>query len=128
MQRLENNPGLVVLATNHRSHLDDAFSRRFTFIVRFTYPDAVLSKRMWQDVWPPGMRLADNVDYAQLAQTALTGANIRNIALLASWLAAESRCVTVEHIQRALRRELNKIGRLPAIFLVFSHSVTLFKG
>ncbi|MCS4320817.1 ATP-dependent 26S proteasome regulatory subunit [Serratia sp. BIGb0234] len=113
LQRLESHPGLVVLATNHRSHLDDAFSRRFTFIVRFSYPDTALRKRMWQSAWPPGIQVADDVDYEQLAQTALTGANIRNIALLASWLAAESPCVTVEHIQRALRRELSKIGRLP---------------
>ncbi|BEM38643.1 ATPase [Serratia marcescens] len=113
LQRLESHPGLVVLATNHRSHLDDAFSRRFTFIVRFSYPDTALRKRMWQSAWPPSIQVADDIDYTQLAQTALTGANIRNIALLASWLAAESPCVTVEHIHRALRRELIKIGRLP---------------
>ncbi|HEI8868275.1 TPA: ATP-binding protein [Serratia odorifera] len=113
LQRLESHPGLVVLATNHRSHLDDAFSRRFTFIVRFTYPDAALRKRMWQEVWPQDIALAEDIDFSQLAQTALTGANIRNIALLASWLAADSPRVTDSHIQRAIKRELSKIGRLP---------------
>lgn len=113
LQRLESHPGLVVLATNHRSHLDDAFSRRFTFIVRFSHPDAALRERMWRSAWPPSIRIADDIDYAQLAQIALTGANIRNIALLASWLAAEYPYVMAEHIQRAVQRELIKIGRLP---------------
>lgn len=112
LQRLEQHPGLVVLATNHRSHLDDAFSRRFTFMVRFTYPDAALRERMWQKAWPLGMALAEDVVFSQLAQTALTGANIRNIALLASWLAADAP-ITAMHVQRALQRELSKIGRRP---------------
>ncbi|PHM38153.1 putative vacuolar sorting ATPase [Xenorhabdus mauleonii] len=114
LQRLERHPGLVVLATNHRSHLDDAFSRRFTFIVRFAYPDASLRERMWQKAWPKEITLAEDVDFARLAQTALTGANIHNIALLSMWLAGESSAITDAHIQRALRRELSKIGRLPA--------------
>ncbi len=45
LQRLENYPGLVILATNNRSHLDSAFNRRFTFITRFTYPDEALRKK-----------------------------------------------------------------------------------
>jgi AAA+ superfamily predicted ATPase len=113
LQRFEQHPGLVVLATNHRSHLDDAFSRRFTFMVRFTYPDAVLREKMWRQVWPSSMTLAEEIDFAQLAQTALTGANICNIALLASWLAADAPCITVAHIQQALLRELSKMGRRP---------------
>ncbi|MGP2966188.1 ATP-binding protein [Serratia marcescens] len=113
LQRFEQHPGLVVLATNHRSHLDDAFSRRFTFIVRFSYPDAALREKMWRQAWPSGIKLAADLDFAQLAQTPLTGANIRNIALLAAWLAADAGCITSAHIQHALLRELSKIGRRP---------------
>lgn len=35
LQRIEDFPGIVILATNIRSHLDDAFARRFQSVIRF---------------------------------------------------------------------------------------------
>ncbi|MBD2781711.1 ATP-binding protein [Xenorhabdus szentirmaii] len=115
LQRLENYPGLVILSTNHRSHLDNAFNRRFTFITRFTYPDEVLRKKMWQSIWPENINVSQDVDFDKLAQRAgITGANIRNIALLSSLFAAENnqKEVNNNHIETALSRELDKVGRL----------------
>jgi hypothetical protein len=115
LQRLESYPGLVVLATNNRSHLDEAFTRRLTFITRFPFPDAALRERIWRSIWPSHVALADDIDFAALAhKEMITGANIRNAALLATWLATEegAPCVGIAHIVRALQRELVKIGRL----------------
>ncbi|MDB6367723.1 ATP-binding protein [Photorhabdus bodei] len=115
LQRLEDYPGLVILATNNRSHLDSAFNRRFTFITHFTYPDELLRKRMWQTIWPEQLKLSDEIDFAHLAKRSdLTGANIRNIALLASILAADNNSEKIDnqHIERAVTLELNKTGRL----------------
>lgn len=115
LQRLENYPGLVILATNHRNHLDAAFSRRLTFMIRFPFPDVNLRERMWRTIWPAAVQLADNIDFHLLAQRAeMTGANIRNAALLASWLAADEgdSHIQLHHIERAIKRELAKIGRV----------------
>lgn len=112
LQRLEQHPGLVILATNHRSHLDDAFSRRFTFITRFTYPDEDLRLKMWQQAWPESTCLANDIDWARLARVKLTGANIRNVAYLTSLLAANEACITADLIARVLKRELEKVGRI----------------
>ncbi|SCB72281.1 ATPase family associated with various cellular activities (AAA) [Kosakonia oryzendophytica] len=115
LQRLESYTGLVILATNNRSHLDEAFTRRLSFIIRFPFPDITLRERMWRGIWPAEIRVAEDVDFAALARRAeITGANIRNIALLASWLAADnqSTCVEQKHIERALQRELAKMGRV----------------
>lgn len=115
LQRLEEHPGLVILSTNNRGALDDAFSRRFTFIARFAFPDAGLRECLWRSIWPTAVRVGDDVDFAILAQRAqLTGASIRNIALLATWLAEEERSPSVcfRHIDQAFRRELGKVGRL----------------
>ncbi|WP_323836671.1 ATP-binding protein [Photorhabdus africana] len=115
LQRLEDYPGLVILATNNRSHLDSAFNRRFTFMTHFTYPDEILRKKMWQTIWPEQLKLSDEIDCAHLAKRSdLTGANIRNIALLASILAADNNSEKIEnqHIERAVILELNKSGRL----------------
>jgi len=116
LQRLENYPGLVILATNNRNHLDSAFNRRFTFITRFTWPDADLRAQMWRAIWPASLKLARDVDFTALAaRNELTGASIRNVALLSAVLAAEekSKQIYQRHIEHAIGRELGKIGRLP---------------
>ncbi|PHM45269.1 putative vacuolar sorting ATPase [Xenorhabdus mauleonii] len=115
LQRLESYPGLVILATNNRSHLDSAFSRRFTFITCFTYPSEEERKKMWQIIWPDNLKLSGDIDFGKLAkQVDLTGANIRNIALLTSILAESEHCEQIEnrHLKRAIKLELNKMGRL----------------
>lgn len=38
LQRIEDYPGIVILATNARSHIDDAFARRFQSTVNFARP------------------------------------------------------------------------------------------
>jgi hypothetical protein len=115
LQRLENYPGLVVLATNNRTHLDEAFTRRLTFIVRFPFPDKTMREQLWRNIWPSRVKLDKKIDFAALAHREdLTGANIRNVAMLATWLAADAQapCVQQKHIDRALKRELSKLGRV----------------
>ncbi|WP_445374817.1 ATP-binding protein [Photorhabdus tasmaniensis] len=115
LQRLEDYPGLVILATNNRSHLDSAFNRRFSFITHFTYPDEELRKKMWWAIWPEQLRLSDEINFEYLAKRAdITGANIRNIALLSSILAANDNNEQIEnkYIERAIILEFNKVGRL----------------
>ncbi|MNJ32231.1 hypothetical protein D3C77_268920 [compost metagenome] len=59
--------------------------------------------------------MSDDIDFSALAKNAeLTGANIRNIALMSAWLAANegANAITGEHIRLALQRELEKVGRL----------------
>lgn len=115
LQRLEHFPGVVILSTNNRSHLDSAFNRRFTFITRFTYPDEALRHKMWQKIWPKDIKVSPEVDFQKLAQRVnITGANIRNIALLASLFAEGNgkQEVCPDDIELALVRELAKLGRV----------------
>ncbi|MGV3346990.1 ATP-binding protein [Enterobacteriaceae bacterium LUAb1] len=115
LQRFEEYPGLVILATNNRNYLDEAFTRRLTFIIRFPFPDVILREKMWRNIWPEALTLAEDINFTELAGKAeITGANIKNIALLAAWLAAEegSSGIKNTHIQRALGRELKKLGRV----------------
>lgn len=115
LQRMETHSGLIILSTNHRSHLDNAFSRRFSFIIQFDHPDHATRLRLWQAAWPTQVRLAEDMDFERLAAMAdVSGANIRNIALAATWLAADAGepRIGMPHIQHALKRELAKTGRL----------------
>ena len=105
-----------MLSTNNRGHLDSAFTRRLTFMARFELPDVTLRTQMWERIWPAGVERSADINWAELAKRAeLTGAGIRNVALLASWLAARAkRPVGMVDIERAMRRELGKTGRLMA--------------
>jgi SpoVK/Ycf46/Vps4 family AAA+-type ATPase len=94
--------------------MDQAFTRRMRFIVDFPFPEEEDRLRIWRTVWPCEVPLAADVDLAALArQFRLTGGSIRNIALAATFLAAEQgQAVSMRHLMRAARRELQKMGRL----------------
>jgi ATP-dependent 26S proteasome regulatory subunit len=115
LQKMEEYEGVVILATNFRRNMDEAFTRRMHHIVEFPFPDADLRERIWKGLVPETAPLAVGVDFAFLArQFELSGGNIRNVALSAAFLAAE--CggeICMEHFIRATARELQKLGRLP---------------
>ncbi len=80
LQRLEEHPGLVILASNFKSNIDAAFTRRFQAIVPFTAPNFEERFKLWQLALPQGFRYAPEVDLHTLAKTYdITGANITNV-------------------------------------------------
>jgi len=113
LQKMEEYEGVAILATNLRANLDDAFLRRLNFVVHFPFPDEAQRLRIWQQIWPEATPLAENVDLEFLAhEYKLTGGNIKNIALAATFLAAQdSSSVTMSHLLQATRREYQKLGK-----------------
>jgi AAA+ superfamily predicted ATPase len=113
LQKMDEYNGMTILATNLRQNMDDAFLRRLHAIVEFLFPDEGYRRRIWQVTFPREAPVADDVDFAVLArEVRLSGAYIRNIALLAAFYAAsEARPIGLQHIARAARREHEKLGR-----------------
>jgi AAA+ superfamily predicted ATPase len=116
LQKMEEYEGIVILATNYRNNVDDAFVRRMHHIVEFPLPDAEYRERIWAGLVPPSAPLASDVDFRFLArQFELAGGNIRNIVLAAAFLAAEEgRPMRMEHFILGTSRELQKMGKMPA--------------
>ena len=114
LQKMEEYPGIAILSTNLRQNMDAAFTRRMRFIVDFPFPEQEDRLRIWKTVWPAEVPLAPDVDFPLLAQQfRLSGGSIRNVALSAAFLAAEEHHeVSMRHLMRATRRELQKMGRL----------------
>ncbi|MEV6871437.1 AAA family ATPase [Amycolatopsis sp. NPDC051128] len=114
LQKVEEYEGVVVLATNLRQNIDDAFTRRIRFVVEFPFPDAADRQRIWGALFPPAAPLSADVDFAHLAgEFPVTGANIRNIVVNAAFFAAaDGGTITAPHILRGARREFDKIGKL----------------
>ena len=53
---MEGYPGAVILATNFRRNIDDAFVRRLDFVIDFPFPEPEDRKRIWERVLPPTRR------------------------------------------------------------------------
>ena len=114
LQQVEQYDGIVLLATNLRQNLDEAFTRRIRFVVEFPFPDAESRARIWRTHFPAAAPLAPDVDVDVLAREfAVAGGTIRNIALNAAFLAAaDGGVIDRRHILHGARREFEKIGQL----------------
>jgi len=114
LQKMEEYDGIVVLATNLRKNLDEAFARRMHFSVEFPQPEEPDRLRIWRGIFPREAPISADVDLAFMArQFKITGGNIKNVALGAAFLAAgDGGKIKMEHLIRATKREFQKIGRL----------------
>lgn len=113
LQRMEEYDGVALLSTNLRGNLDAAFVRRLAFTIHFPFPDAASRTAIWRGVWPAEVPIAPEVDFSAFAtQFALSGGNIKNIALAAAFLAAsDGGLVDTQHLVAATRREYQKLGK-----------------
>ena len=111
LQRMEAYRGLAILTTNRKSALDTAFLRRLRFIINFPFPDAAQRAEIWQRIFP-GDTPKQGLDIHKLALLNIAGGNIRNIALNAAFLAADTgESVRMKHLLHATRCEYTKIEK-----------------
>lgn len=113
LQQMEEHEGIIILASNYKKNLDDAFLRRLQFAVEFPIPDEASRKEIWIGMFPENARLGEDMDFNFLSKFKLTGGNIKNIALLSAVLAADgSGVIGMKEILRALKREFQKMGKI----------------
>jgi SpoVK/Ycf46/Vps4 family AAA+-type ATPase len=111
LQRMESYRGLAILTTNLKSVLDPSFLRRIRFAVQFPFPDVTQRAEIWRRVFPPQTPL-QALDCTRLARLAVTGGNIRAIAMNAAFLAADAgEPVGMTHLLRAAQGECTKLER-----------------
>jgi len=115
LQRMETYEGLAILTTNMRQNLDPAFLRRLRFIIDFPRPDAEARETIWRQCLPVEAHRLDEAAFRLLARKIdLTGGHIRQITLRAAFIAAAAgQRIDLEHIVRAARAELAKLGMPP---------------
>jgi len=114
LQKMEEYEGAVILATNLKNNMDEAFVRRMHYTVEFPFPDEGARKRIWDKIYPPQVPLSETIDFDFLSKNIkISGGNIKNIAVTAAFYAAEEdRPVNMEHLVPAIKREFQKIGKL----------------
>ena len=114
LQKIEEYEGVVILATNLRSNIDDAFTRRIRLIVDFPSPDAERRMKIWKVHFPTATPMSDDIDCEFLAKEfQLEGGSIKNIVVNAAFLAYRNGgVINMEHLLHGTRLEYEKIGKL----------------
>ena len=113
LQRLDSYDGVVLMASNFRKNMDEAFLRRLQFIVDFPVPEAQERLQIWRRVLPPGLPRGELDLEALASRFVLPGGNIRNIAVAAAFLAAQDGGpLAMHHLVAATRREFQKLGKV----------------
>lgn len=114
LEKMETYTGAVILATNFRNNIDDAFLRRLDLAVEFPFPEVEQRRAIWRRLLPDAAPIAPDVDIEFLAGNfKLSGGSIRNCSLAAAFLAAEDGGpIEMRHFVRAVSFEYMKLGRL----------------
>lgn len=114
LQRVEDFPGVVILASNLKGNIDEAFSRRFQTSVYFPLPDAVQRLRLWQGLLPNKAQLAADVNLEELAEKyELAGGALTNVVRYAAIRAMRMKRATImqNDLIKGIGKELLKEGR-----------------
>jgi SpoVK/Ycf46/Vps4 family AAA+-type ATPase len=115
LQRVEGYSGLVILATNQRGNVDDAFVRRFQAIIHFPMPRIEERYGIWCKAFPPQIEIADDIDWLNVAtRYELTGGGIMNVTHYCAIeaMADHSRCLDLKRLEDAISREYIKEGKV----------------
>ena len=115
LQRVEDFSGLVILASNLKANMDEAFVRRFQSIIYFPLPTTEQRHILWQKSFSPASSLEEEIDlYAIADKFELSGGAIMNIVRYASLRAISRASLTIlkSELMEGIRREFRKDGKL----------------
>ena len=108
LQRIEDFPGTVILATNLKSNIDEAFSRRFQSVIYFPMPDEELRAELWRKMLPEHWlgKEADSL-VSLAAESELSGGSITNVVRRCALhlIAGGKRTLDRQMLEEALRKE-----------------------
>jgi len=115
LQRIEAYNGLVILASNQRANIDDAFVRRLQAIIAFPMPSPEERYEIWRKTFPPQIAIADDIDWRYIAaRHELTGAGILNVTHFCAVdiLAKDTLRLDLKGLEAAINREYVKEGKI----------------
>jgi AAA+ superfamily predicted ATPase len=116
LQQVEEYRGVVILASNMRQNIDEAFMRRISLVVEFPRPNAQARFKILRGMFPSGIQRPPDVELCALANRfKLTGGNLKNVVLDATYQAVAVKpsapLVTTSYLVLAIGREYLKLGK-----------------
>jgi len=114
LQRIEEYAGVVILASNFNSNIDEAFTRRFQAVVNFPMPGEADRKRLWSASFSRKSELDESVSLDEISRKyELSGGAIMNVVRYASLMALDEDTTTIrrQNLIGGIRREMQKDGK-----------------
>ena len=114
LQRIEDFPGIVILATNMKSNLDPAFTRRFQSVIHFPMPKPAERFKLWSRAFSPQSELDTDIDLTRIAEDhEISGGSVINVVRYSSLeaLNRKSNVITLADLETGIRREFKKEGK-----------------
>ncbi|MEM0938985.1 MAG: ATP-binding protein [Bacteroidota bacterium] len=115
LQRIEDFPGVVILASNLKDNIDEAFTRRFQSMVEFRMPGVEERYRLWEQSFSEQLPIDPGIDLWAIAEKyQLSGGVMMNVVRKSTLLAVTQQQVTItqKELEDAIRQELQKEGIL----------------
>ena len=115
LQRVESHPGLVILASNFKDNIDEAFTRRFQSLCPFELPGAKEREEIWRKNLPEKLLLSEDLDLPLIAKKYdLSGSNIVNVIHYCSLqvLHQKSNVLDRNLLLKGIKREYHKEDRI----------------
>jgi AAA+ superfamily predicted ATPase len=115
LQRIEAHAGLVILASNMKSNIDAAFTRRFNAIIEFEIPSFEERLILWQKNIPTNVKPDDRINLEKIARTyEINGANIVNIIhyVCLKTLERKSNILLYIDLMKGIQKEYAKEGKM----------------
>jgi hypothetical protein len=114
LQRIEDFAGVVILATNLKANMDEAFARRFQSIVHFSMPSANERYQLWKKAFSGVCQLDETIDLHAIAEEyQLSGGAIINVLRYCALSAIRSNATIVsqQELKKGIKREFKKENR-----------------
>ena len=111
LQRIEEHEGLLILASNYKNNIDEAFLRRFHSIIHFPMPGIPERQALWLGCLPESISLEGGLNWQQIATAyELSGAAIVNVMQYAciKGLSRKEKLISKQDIIDGIRREFRK--------------------
>lgn len=114
LQRIEDYPGLVILATNLKDNIDDAFSRRFQVAVEFIRPGIKERRILWDNYLFSKFEFEDSFPIDQVVEEYdVTGGEIINVLRYCAIRAAKrnEKKILIDDVLSGIKREYKKVNK-----------------
>ena len=114
LQRLEDYNGLVILSSNMRDNVDEAFGRRLQSIIHFPMPQTAERYNLWKQAFSDLSVLEDAIDLEIIAEKyELAGGSIINVVQYASLMALSrnENIIRLYDLLEGIKKEFRKEGK-----------------
>jgi AAA+ superfamily predicted ATPase len=111
LQRIENHPGVVILSSNLKNNIDEAFIRRFQSVIHFNMPSVDARYELWKNAFSSGCKLSEEIDIEELAEKyELSGGSINNVLRHCALKTVQrnANVVTKSELLGGIRKEFKK--------------------